>query len=250
MKNLSVKQSIAVIVMLTACSVAWTQPNINRTIPASSVQNIVMHFDYPKRIKVLTWDKNEIHISGEVSINGGENNDAFVLEQSTKGNVVEIRSYIKDLDKLPQRVRVQDRDEKLVFRNKSEFEKYKEQHGRAFNSVSFGPDLDIVLEIKVPKNVKTKVESVYGLVEVTDFQGPLIVKATYGGIDASLQEKALGEVVAETNYGNIYTDLNVKFEGKNSSEDFHTVVSVRSGKGPLYSFHSPYGNVYLRKAGN
>jgi hypothetical protein len=87
------------------------------------------------------------------------------------------------------------------------------------------------------------------MVEIKDFTGPLTVDATYGGVDAALNEKNTGEIIAETNYGDIYTNLDVKFGGENSkNEDFHTYVSAKPGNGPRYSFDSKYGNVYLRKA--
>ena len=114
--------------------------------------------------------------------------------------------------------------------------------------MSTGVDMDIVLEIKVPRNVDTRVESVYGMVEIKQFTGPLVVEATYGGVDAALQEKSIGELTAETNFGQIYTNLDVKFKTDNiREEDFRTYVSAKPGNGPRYSFESKYGNVYLRK---
>ena len=70
--------------------------------------------------------------------------------------------------------------------------------------------MEIVLDIKVPENTETRIESVYGMVEIKQFTGPLFVEATYGGVDAALQERATGELIAETNYGQIYTNLDIK----------------------------------------
>jgi hypothetical protein len=86
------------------------------------------------------------------------------------------------------------------------------------------------------------------MVEVRDFNGPLKVDATYGGVDAAVVEKSTGELNAETNYGEIYSNLDVKFGGGSSrQENFHTFVSAKPGSGPTYTFDSKYGNVYLRK---
>ena len=106
--------------------------------------------------------------------------------------------------------------------------------------------MDIILEIKVPREVATKIESVYGLVEIKEFIGPLAVDATYGGIDASLSESKTGELEAETNYGQIYSNLNSSFSG-GKEENFRTLVTAQLGKGPGYRLESKYGNVYLRK---
>jgi hypothetical protein len=83
------------------------------------------------------------------------------------------------------------------------------------------------------------------MVEVKEFSGPLVVDATYGGIDAALSESKTGELKAETNYGQIYSNLDHSFSG--GEEDFHTLVSAQLGNGPGYRFESKYGNVYLRK---
>jgi hypothetical protein len=135
----------------------------------------------------------------------------------------------------------------LVFKSEADYRKYCKETGLDFNVKSWGVDMDILLEVKVPRNVETKLECVYGIAEVKNFSGPLTVDATYGGVDVSVQEKTTGELTAETHYGQIYSNLDLKFTGS-EFKDFHTVVSAKPGTGPRYSFESKYGNVYLRKA--
>jgi hypothetical protein len=224
------------------------QTPINKSIPVQSGQKIDMHFDYPELIRVSTWGKNEISIQGSVSINSGENDDAFELITSSAGNTVIVRNEIHNLKDLPKRITINRDGQKMVFKTKADYKKYADQNGKDYNMMSCGVDMDILLEIKVPRNVETRVESVYGMVEVREFTGPLTVEATYGGVDAALAERSTGELIAETNYGHIYTNLELKFSSDNVQEkDFHTFVSAKPGSGPRYSFESKYGNVYLRK---
>jgi hypothetical protein len=227
----------------------FAQTQVNKSIAVSPGQSIVIHFDYPDLIRVSTWDKNEVSIQGTVSINNGESDDAFELLTSSSGNTVSIRNEVRNLKDLPQRYTIVDGAQKITFKNRAEMKKYQEQNGRQFDVMSCGVDMEIVLDIKVPRNVKTKVESVYGMVEIKDFSGPLDVEATYGGVDAALTERATGMITAETNYGEIYTNLDAKFgsEGK-ADKHFYTNVSAKPGSGPEYNFESKYGNVYIRKA--
>ncbi|MEK6782715.1 MAG: hypothetical protein AABY93_13525 [Bacteroidota bacterium] len=235
------------LLFLALNSVAQTA--INKSVPVSAGQKVNMHFDYPELVRVSTWDKNEISIQGSVSINGGENDEAFVLETSTSDNIVSVESRINGLKNLPQRITVNQGGRKIVFKTKADYRKYCDENGKDFNMMSTGVDMDILLEIKVPQNTETRVESVYGMVEVKQFTGPLIVEATYGGVDAALLEKSTGELEAETDFGQIYSNLDVKLLGNNVRErDFHTYVSAKPGNGPRYSFESKYGNVYLRKS--
>lgn len=243
-------KSIFLVLFFFSTTEDYAQTTINQSIPVRAGQTIQMKFDYPELIRVTTWDGNAISIQGSVSINSGENDDAFVLENTVAANVIKIRSEIKDLKNLPQRITISRNGQKIMFRDKAEFQKYQAEHGKSYNSVSWGPDIDIQLEIKVPRNIETQIHSVYGMVEVRNFSGPLTVESTYGGVDASLAERSIGEVTAETNFGNIYTNLDVKFTDEQmKSKDFHTFVSARPGNGPKYNFESKFGNVYLRKAG-
>ena len=225
---------------------AVAQTVVNKTYPVKAGQLIKFHFDYPELIKVSTWDKNEISIQGTVSINSGETDEAFQLSSSIRGNTLVIESEIKNLKNLPRRITVMKEGKKLTFKNKSALRDFYPGNYNNYKFYSDGVDIEIVLSIKVPKEMATKVESVYGMVEVKEFSGPLSVDATYGGIDASLSESKTGELKAETNYGQIYSNLDHRFSG-GEEEDFHTLVSAQLGNGPGYRFESKYGNVYLRK---
>jgi hypothetical protein len=239
------KLSVFILAGMLAGS-AYAQTPINKTIPVGAGQKLTVHFDYPELIKITSWDKNEIAVGGTVSINSGENDDAFELKESVSNNTIYLDGSIKNIKSLPQRITIYRDGQKIMFKTKADYKEYVSKNGGDYNHMSWGVDMDIIIEIKVPRNMETKVESVYGMVEVKDFTGPLTVDATYGGVDAALQEAGLGELIAETNYGQIYTNLNVKFSSA-EERDFHTYVSAKPGKGPRYSFESKYGNVYLRK---
>jgi len=237
------------IALIFLAATVSAQTKLDKHFPVKPGQQVRITFDYPKLIKVSTWDKNEISIQGTVSINDGESDDAFVIDTNVSGEVIDIHGKVKNMDDLPQRITVIKDGVKTVFRNEAEYKKYKKENGQGgFDIMNRGLDMEITLEIKVPARMQTSVVSVYGMVEVNQFDGPLHVEATYGGVDATLTESATGDLVAETNYGHIYSDLNLRPTPESiHEEDFHTVVSAKLGKGPGYRFESPYGNVYLRR---
>lgn len=240
-------RTVASFLLIFITGVLAAQTPVNKSYPVTTGQKISLRFDYPDLVKVTTWDKNEISITGTVSINGGESDDAFELNQSVNGNTIIIENKIRNMKTLPHRITVTDGSKKITFKDKTEFRKYCDEHGKQFKSTSWGVDMDIVLEVKVPKGMETRIESVYGFVEVKNFAAPLSVNATYGGVDATIFEKSVGELTAETDFGDIYTNLDSKLTGP-ESRDFHTEVSAKPGTGPRYNFESKYGNVYLRKA--
>lgn len=236
-------------VLLSFSVAVAAQTKINKSIPVIKGQSISIKFDYPELIRVSTWDKNEIQIQGEVTINSGENDDAFELITNTAGGVVQIENRIKDIDSLPQMITVVDGSKKMIFKSKQEYRKFKSENGGAYDMVSWGVDMDIFIDIKVPQSIVTSIVSVYGMVEVKNFMAPLSVEAKYGGVDVALNAKSVGELTAETNYGQIYSNLDIKFENDGIREkDFYTFVSAKPGNGPRYNLESKYGNVYLRKS--
>ncbi len=239
-------RTVITLMMSMFTGIVLAQTPVNKTYPVAAKQTVSLRFDFPELVKISTWDKNEISITGTVSINGGENDDAFELLQSTSGNVMYIENKIRNMKELPHRITVVRNGEKITFKSKVDYQKYREENGRDFNVRSEGIDMDILLEVRVPRNIEVKLESVYGMVEVKNYVGPLTVEATYGGVDVTVQEKTMGELIAETNYGQIYSNLDLKFSGS-EFENFHTYVSAKPGNGPKYSFESKYGNVYLRK---
>src|SRR5436189_47580 len=123
MKN----KTLTLILTLLATGL-YAQTQVNKTIPVSPGQKIKMTFDYPKLITVTTWEKNEILITGTVSINNGENDDSFVLESSIKEGAVTVDSYIKDMKNLPHSITITEDGKKIMFRTKEDFKKYKDEH--------------------------------------------------------------------------------------------------------------------------
>jgi hypothetical protein len=228
---------------------SYAQTTLQRSFPVQAGQTIALEFDHPRLIKVSTWEKNEVAIQGTVSINHGTHDDAFILEQKTNGKTLTIRNEIRDLNKLPRLYTIVQGGQTITFNTKDDLRKYQAEHPGKFERMSEGVDIEIVLEIKVPREFPTQVTSVYGMVEVRSFQGPISVSSTYGGVDAAVTEKTTGQIKAETNYGEIFSNLDTKLTGNpNDPEAFHLLVAGNAGSGPTYSFQSRYGNVYLRKA--
>ncbi|MCD0480521.1 hypothetical protein LPB90_18935 [Chryseobacterium sp. LC2016-29] len=222
------------------------QKTINKSFSTDKNQKISLKFDYPELIKISTWDKPEVQILGTVNINENESNEAFQIKESKEGNSLVIEGKIAEMKNIPHRIKVEKDNKKLIFKTREEYQKYCKENNVTFNSMNNGVDVDIKLEIKVPKSLMTQIESQYGLVEVKDFGGTINVNAIYGGIDATVLDKNVGKLSAETHFGQIYSNLDTKFIGKDS-DDFRTLVTATFGNGPQYNLESKYGNIYLRK---
>ena len=236
------------IILAVSCVFGLTaaQTAINKSFSTDKNQKLLLKFDYPQLIKISTWDKSDVQILGTVNINENESNNAFQIKESKERNSLVIEGKIAEIKNIPHRIKVEKDNQKLIFKTDEEYQKYCKENNVTFNSITDGVDVDIQLEIKVPKYLMTQIESQYGLVEVKDFGGTINVKAIYGGIDATVLDKNIGKLSAETHFGQIYSNLDTKFTGKDS-DDFRTLVTTTFGNGPQYNLESKYGNIYLRK---
>jgi hypothetical protein len=209
------KLQIFLIGLLTISLSGNAQTKIEKIIPVRSGQTLNMDFEFPELIKLQTWDKNEILIKGDVSIKNGENYDSFELIVNQAGNKIEVSTNLKDKENIPHRIVIKKGDTEYFFRakdtNDPEVQKFLEDNGRQYAYMSNGIIKEITLEIFVPKGMETIVESKFGLVEVKNFQAPLKVSSKFGGVDASITERSTGELTARTEFGEILTNLDVKF---------------------------------------
>jgi hypothetical protein len=222
---------------------ASAQTIVSKSYPAQEGQQITLKFDYPV-VKVSTWEKNEVSVIAHVSINEGENDSAFMLEEETVEGGMVIRDRIKDIDKLPRRYTVVRNGKKTTYKSRDEYE--EANNGGGVQQTYEGQDFDIVVEIKVPVHCKTDIKATYGIVEMTDFNAPVTINATYGGIDATIATAHTGKLQATTRFGQIYSNLDMSLTD-HDEHDFFNSITAEPGKGPAYSFTSDYGKIYLRK---
>ena len=219
------------------------QTTTNKLYPVKDGQHINLNFDYPV-VKISTWEKNEVSIIAHVNINGGESDSAFLLEDDSVNGMLNISDKIKDMDKLPRRYTVYKAGQKTIYRLKDEYLAAQKEGG--IQRTSEGQDIDIVVEVKIPVHAIANIKSVYGIVEVTDFNAPVTIDATYGGIDATLKVMNVGKLEATTNYGQIYSNLNLKLTD-HAERNFFNSITAEPGKGSEYNFTSKFGRIYLRK---
>ena len=231
----------------------FAQTKIEKSIAVPAGNKIVMDFEFPELIQVHTWDKKEVLIRGQVSINHGESDDAFQITSSAKDGKVSIESTIKDRDKIPKRITIRHGGEDVYFKtddmNHPDVVRFIAENGGQYQYMSHGINIHITLEIFVPQGVSTHIESKFGMVEIAEFNGPLTVSAKHGGVDAQISKTSTGQLTAKTKHGEIFTNLDSKFEVTPMKENFHDALEVKASVGGTYAYNleAIHGRIYLRK---
>jgi hypothetical protein len=219
------------------------QTSISKSYPTQSGQKINLKFDYPI-IKISTWIRNEVSVIAHVKINENENYSAFSLDEQIIDGVMTISGHIKDMDKLPRRYTIVRDGKKTIFKSKEEYLASQKKGG--IQQAYEDSDIDIVLEINMPEQAITDIESIYGIVEITNFNAPVTIDAKYGGIDATLVTEHTGNIKVTTRFGQLLTNLDLHLTDHVDRDFFHS-ITAEPGKGPSYNFTSTFGKIYLRK---
>ncbi len=230
------------------------QNNFSKSIPVSQNQKVYMEFQYPELIKVSTWDKNEILFTGQVSINLGKNNDAFEIKVQESDQNLNIESLIRDKDKLPRNIVINKDGQKYLFEgadwNSPALQKFYEEHGRDNISwVSNGIDIDVTLEIKIPRHIELDIYSKHGMIEILDLPATLTANSKHRGVDLSVPTGAKYKFELNTKHGDVYTNLDLDFDkGNRKSKPYNwsRIVASLNGGDKKITLETQHGNLYLR----
>lgn len=245
------------IFLLAISGELFAQTTVEKTFAVQSAKELSLEFEHPN-LNIQTWDKNEVLIKGTVSINNGENDAAFELQTSNDGGLLRINSFIKDKENLPKHITIKRGEQEYVFKardfNDPKVQKFLEENKGEYDYMSSGVLINVNLQVFVPKNLKTSVDSKFGLVEFKQFDAPLRVTTKHGKVDATIPQ-TIGDLTVRSRYGEIMSNLDVKFDEHNNmdrnakkpNKNSWTEITAHVGKGQSYFIESKYGTVYLRK---
>lgn len=230
--------------ILVCCLIGMTtsaqkviEKNIN---PASDA--IEVEFKFADDIDVKTWDKNEVYLKAEVSINDGEYDEYFDIEINNTNAVLSIDSTYGDL-----------------FKNQRNWRKNKDGDDDC-NCCS--TDIDAVITLYVPKTARLRVKSISsnvssegyqgnlnidiisGDINIKNYKGDLTLKTISGDIDVKVAKTSLH---AETLTGTIYADDELTFKRNDSKWSGSKVNGTFDDPQSKLSLKTISGSIFLRK---
>lgn len=240
--------SIALVVLGTANTLGQTR--ISETYDTKSTDELNLIFRYPELVQIKVWDGKEVKIEGTVNIKDGEFDENFEIKSSTENDRLTIESIIKDLKKMrgnySRHVYNEDDSTSVTLSDKGTTINVGSRKKGTYKN---GIYVFIELVVTVPRDMKVTLDARYGLVEVLESPESLEVDARYGGVDVVVNESQLLEFEASTQWGQIFSNLEVpvKMDGNERRGRWVKArASLKKGDNRL-SVESQYGNVYLRK---
>jgi len=173
-----------------------------------------------------------------IGLSVNEKGDEIIVQPMTK------RSGSRYLIKVPENV-------KIAYQHSSSY-------GSTFNVKDVSSELDVstnhnsinLQNVTGPMTINT----VHGKIEV-DFStvnqsNPISIVSVHGLIDVSLPASTKAKVRMSSGWGELYTDLDIKFDqSEDELRSRSTKVSgTLNGGGVTIDLSSSHGNIYLRKA--
>jgi len=231
------KKLILLLVLIATCSM-HAQRLVETSVDLSNSQDIFLEFKFAHDIKIEQWNKNEIQIKAEVTIDDGEGNDYYSLKTEESSGTVEIRSDFGDYFKMKQ--------------------KKDKNYWNGRNSTT-----NINYVVYVPMNATLKVKSISGSVEANSYSGFLKTDLISGDVtvkkyDGELHLKTISgdldvtfknaDVNAKTLTGTIYANLDVEMNDSSKQSGGHNKVQGKiNNGGKLVKMETISGDIFLRK---
>lgn len=262
--------------ILLCTSFSFAQKSVSKTIKTKSGQEVNFDFDRAD-VKITTWNKNEISITGTAKINNGENDDSFTVKVKEIDGEWNICTFLKNESDIPRMISMT-KDGVTTYRKvdkkKNRWDGWNNlsEQGDRYDYVNIGIITEIELEVKVPQNISMKVMSKFGDIDIKNFEGELHAKNTHGHInaifsktirndislasthnfvDVSVPSNSKLNVDLKSSHGEMLTDLDLDFntvgrdENKCSSRS-RIMASLNGGGANLY-LKATHDNVYLRE---
>ena len=230
-----------------------SQTLVTESVETRAGQSVVMRFDDLEQIAIEVWEQPTIKIEARVSINSGENDDAFRITVDNANDVLNLSTEIVGKEDLPEKIAIHYGDQDHYFNtgdwSHPDVQAFLEKYGREnMQWMSHGPLIDITVKVFVPENIELKVRSKFGLVEMQGVTRSLAIHSEHGGLDLAVSPTARYDFGIACAWGEVYTNLDLDIASTKQgrmlkAEQF---VAKLNGGGPPVRLVSEHGNVYLR----
>ena len=215
----AIKLILSIASLLTASLVA-AQTRVTERVSISGQDRLELDFAFADDITIRTWDKDEVLVEVDVTINDGEDDDIFALEKETTGDKVKIEM---------------DND-------------MWEKAGRSGDNCTWRSEL--IFTVYLPRSMTLHAKTISGNFILEPYGKPATLKTISGDIDVTVAGSNGLDFRAKTISGEMYSDLEISYpegkEGLNQIVGMNVKGRINNG-GTSMEFETISGNIYLRK---
>lgn len=233
------------------------QTDVDRqSVSLNGVEHVSIYASFSS-IVLSEGTGSEVEVEHSVVVNGKQEALQHELSIKKNGSTLEVRELSPTFSDLKKR-----------------FPKGFSAQDNHYNGNMDNPSkttIESFLKLKIPAGVTVEVETEYGSIHATNIAGLKKAYAEYGGVtvvlnakskvtdldfhshygavDVTLAKNARADLKLTTEYGELYSDFDIKVNADRSKEEnfLQRLVGTVGGGGRSISCKAPYGNVYLRQ---
>jgi hypothetical protein len=213
------KYILIVAVILSTVASGYAQKTISKRIEVDG-QETEMKLSFADDIILEAWNNNYIEIQVAVDIDNNKYNDYYSLDVDADNTKIEILEEVN-------------------------FEEIKKLNG---NKKHYNFNTTINYTLKVPRELKIKLETISGEIELIGCLGEMSINSISGFIDYSIPQSHNVNIELSTVTGDVYS--NVTFDKKASDKiswvGTNQELSLNGGNTEV-DLKTVSGDIYLRK---
>jgi len=217
-------RTITLVLALTYLGAFGQTKKVTERVSIIGQENLDLEFTFANNITFEVWDRKEVLVEVTVEINGGEDNDIFVLSTNQTD-----RTIYFEMD--------EDAWKKLSMEKKANW-----------NTCNYTSEINY--KVFLPRGLRVRANTISGDYEFSYFGEGMRLKTISGAIDVTVPSQYGFDFNAKTVSGEVFSDIEIEFpEGKKGlkqivGQDFKGRIN---NGGRLSDFETISGNIYLRK---
>ncbi|MEM7103364.1 MAG: DUF4097 family beta strand repeat-containing protein [Bacteroidota bacterium] len=257
------KRAIIIVALGLTYALSFGQ-EVQKSFNIGSTKKVSVTADYPS-VTIHQGSGSEMKVTGTFLFNGIPANDAVTFSWNSSTGTLNIESDIKKWEKLSEEERAKQID-------KLDCEEIKEMWKKQKSNKYGGWNFEAEVAIWLPSTVSSlEVKSTYGGItiekapkntDVFNTYGPIEASAansfdsyklisTYSSVTLNMPGSGKTDISLQSNYGEIYTDLDFDINSEESTNKaYKTIIvgSLNNGGNSHIELCSDYSNVYLKKS--
>jgi hypothetical protein len=200
-----------------AVLIVSAQRQVSEEAIVKGQDELILDFEIADEIKIITWNEQKVKVEVSVSINDGEHDALFEIEQRSNERTIAFKH------------------DKNMFQN-------RELKGRRCS------ESEIFYTVYMPENMTLDINTISSDIVLIGLTDRAFLKTISGDIDITVSDGL--EFKAKTISGEVYSDLDIDYpDGTNGLKQIvgMNIKGIIGNGSELYSLETISGSIFLRK---
>jgi hypothetical protein len=188
---------------------------IEKHIPFSGKESVILDIQIADSITLHTWGKNEVFVTASISINENKDNDAYFTSFDETGNSVVIKG------------------------------KFRDNYFKGNNNCCIKSD--VYWQVFIPEKTEFDIETINANITIDGQTEKIKVRSISGYIDLSASANRQADIEFSTITGTIFSNYRLALSSKNGGISTVIKEKLNNGGSPI-KLETISGDIFFRKS--